>query len=67
MMAVVVVVVVVVVKRGGGRERRKVVPRARLQPSASRIQGRTSPLRVRFPSSVMDDDGSLGIQNRLPL
>lgn len=65
----VVVVVVAEVKRGGGKEGRKVVPRARWQPSASRVQGRTSPLRVRFPSSVMDDngDGSLGIQNRLPL
>lgn len=70
-MVVMMVVVVVVEKRGEGKEGRKVVPRARWQPSASRVQGRTSPLRVRFPSSVMDDDddddGSLGIQNRLPL
>jgi len=69
-MMAVVVVVVVVVKHGGGKEGRKVVPRARWQPSASRVQGRTSPLKVRFPSSIMDDDnvdGPLGIQNRLPL
>lgn len=44
---------------GGGsearrREGRKVVPRARWQPSASRVQGRTSLLRARFPSSVND-------------
>lgn len=52
MVVVVMAVVVVVVKRGGGKEGRKVVPRARWQPSASRVQGRTSLSRVCFPFSV---------------
>jgi len=42
--------------------------RAQWQPSTSRVQGRTCPLRIRFPSSVMDDDvddESLGMQKAI--